>query len=63
MRKERVLHLDVCRKLGEEVERASKVTRDIIETNEEKINKTNSIQYEIVMLRNKNEEEKRSYMK
>jgi len=60
---ERVLHLDVCRKLGDEVEKASKATHAIIETNEEKINKTNQIQYEIVMLRNKNEEEKRSYMK
>jgi len=40
---ERVLHLDVCRKLGDEVEKASKATHSIIETNEEKINKTNQI--------------------
>ncbi|EAR84486.1 outer dynein arm protein (macronuclear) [Tetrahymena thermophila SB210] len=63
LRKERVLHLDVCRKLGEEVEKASKLTREIIDQNEEKINKTNIIQSEIIMLRNKNEEEKKTYMK
>lgn len=58
-----MLHLDVCKKLGEEVERTSQQTRDIIDLNEDKINKTNQLQMEIVLLRNKNEEEKRSYMK